>query len=136
MAREREALARPEHRLVGEIEDEVGRVPFDRQLDRGLQRDAVVRLVPTQLLRAADEHGGHHEVTELGERCLDDRRVVLAVHDRDHASHFRVVTSRSIRPVYFSYSYVSVENWMMRSSPWNGWRREIETWVPLISMTL
>ena len=44
---------------------------------------------------------------------------------RDHASHPRVVTSCSIRPVYFSYSNVSVENWMIRSCPWNGWRRQI-----------
>ena len=29
-------------------------------------------------------------------------------------------TSSSIRAVYFSYVFVSVENWMIRSCPWNG----------------
>ena len=41
-ARQREPLARPEHRLVGEIEHQIGRVPLDRHLERGLERDAVV----------------------------------------------------------------------------------------------
>ena len=53
-----------------------------------------------------------------------------------HAPHGRDVTSRSIRPVYFSYSNVSVENWMMRSCPWNGWRRQMSTCVPVTSITL
>ena len=69
----------------------------------------------------------------------DDRRVVLPVDDRDRApraAHPRVVTSRSILAVYFSYSYVWVENWMIRSSPWKGCRREIETWWSLTSITL
>ncbi len=103
---------------------------------RRLERDAVVVAVPAQLLGAADEHRRDDEVVDLLERSADDGRVVLAVDDRDHASHPRVVTSRSIRPVYFSYSNVSVENWMIRSSPWNGCRREIETWLPLTSTTL
>ena len=40
----------------------------------------------------------------------------LPVDDRD-SPHDRVVTSVSIRAVYFSYVFVSVENWMMRSCP-------------------
>ena len=135
-AREREALARPEHRLVGEVEHDVGRVPLDGDLERRHERDAVVDLAAPQLLGAADEHRGDDVVVELVEGGADDGRVVLAVDDRDHASHFRDVTSRSMRSVYFSYSNVSVENWMMRSSPWNGWRREIDTCVPLTSTTL
>ena len=94
---------------------------------RRLERHAVAVDVAAELLGAADEHGGDDEIVDLLERRADDGRIVLAVDDRDHASHPRVVTSRSMRPVYFSYSNVSVENWMMRSSPWNGWRREIET---------
>ena len=89
------------------------------RLDRRLERDAVV-LAPAKLLGPADEHGGDDEVVELLEGLTDDGRIVLAVDDRDSAPHPLVVTSRSILPVYFSYSNVSVENWMMRSSPWKG----------------
>jgi hypothetical protein len=35
-------------------------------------------------------------------------------------SHRALVTSLSMRAVYFSYVFVSVENWMIRSWPWNG----------------
>ena len=135
-AREREPLRRPEHRLVREVEDEVGLVALDRDLDGRLERHAVAVDVAAQLLGAADEHGRHDEIVDLLERRSDDGRVVLAVDDRDHASHPLVVTSSSMRPVYFSYANVSVENWMIRSSPWKGWRREIATWWPLISTTL
>ena len=89
------------------------------RLDRGLERDAVV-LATAKLLDPADEHRRHDEVVELLERLADDGRIVLAVDDRDRAPHPLVVTSRSIFPVYFSYSNVSVENWMIRSSPWKG----------------
>ena len=54
---------------------------------------------------------------------------MLAVDDRD-ASHRFDVTSPSIRAVYFSYVFVSVENWMMRSWPWNGYFRQTSTCVP------
>ena len=93
---------------------------LDRGLDGRLERHAVAVDVAAELLGAADEHGGHDEIVDLLERGADDGRIVLAVDDRDHASHPRVVTSASMRPVYFSYSNVSVENWMIRSSPWNG----------------
>ena len=135
-AREREPLRRAEHRLVGEVEDDVGLMALDRDLDGGLERHAVAVDVAAELLGAADEHGRDDEIVDLLERRADDGRIVLAVDDRDHAPHPRVVTSASMRPVYFSYANVSVENWMMRSSPWKGWRREIETWWPLISTTL
>ena len=99
----------------------------DRRLDGRLERHSVAVDVASELLGAADEHGCHDEIVDLLERRADDGRIVLAVDDRDHASHPRVVTSASMRPVYFSYANVSVENWMMRSSPWKGWRREIDT---------
>ena len=56
-------------------------------------------------------------------------RIVLAVDKRDGLHRF-VVTSPSIRAVYFSYVFVSVENWMMRSWPWNGYFRQTSTCVP------
>ena len=59
-----------------------------------------------------------------------DGRVVLAVDEGQGARHERVVTSSSIRPVYFSYSKVSIENWMIRSCPWNGYLRQTSTWRP------
>ena len=72
-------------------------------LERRLERDAVV-LRTAKLLRPADEHGGDHDVVELAEAPADDGRVMLAVDDRHRAPHLRVVTSRSILPVYFSYA--------------------------------
>ncbi len=116
---ERKSLGRRQHRLVGEVEHHVRAVLEHRRLDGGLERHAVV-LSAAQLLDAADEHRGDDEVVELFERLTDDGRIVLAVDDRDRAPHPLVVTSRSILPVYFSYSNVSVENWMIRSSPWKG----------------
>ena len=82
------------------------------------ERDAVVVVSP-QLLRPADENGRRELVRELGESVADDRRVVLAVDERDGARH-RVVTSRSMRRVYFWKWSVSSENSMMRSRPWKG----------------
>ena len=54
-AREREPLRRPEHRLVRQVEDQVRVVPFDRDLDGRLERNAVAVDVAAQLLGAADE---------------------------------------------------------------------------------
>ncbi len=74
---------------------------------------------------------GNHDSRNVGyvhfEEMFGDRNSVLhvgrvtvvAVDDR-HGPHWRVVTSLSIRPVYFSYASVSVENWMIRSCPWYG----------------
>ena len=110
-----------------------------RGLERRLEGDAVPVDVCAQLLRPADEDRGDNEVLDLFEGGAHDGRVVLPVDDRDSTSrraHPRVVTSCSILLVYFSYSNVSVENWMMRSSPWNGCLREMETWCPLTSITL
>src|SRR5262249_39408430 len=128
-------LARAEDGIVREVVDELRVVLGDRRLERRRERHTVVRDAP-QLLGSADEHHRHHLVHDLAERAPNHGRVVLAVDQNDRAAHPRVVTSRSIRPVYFSYSSVSVENWMMRSWPWNGCRRETSTWRPVTSITL
>ena len=132
--REPESCRRPEHRLVGEIEHDVGRVLGDRLLERRRERHAVL-LAAAQLLGAADEDARNDLVGQLHEGIPDHGGVVLPV-DHGDGPHERDVTSDSIRPVYFSYSKVSIENWMMRSCPWKGWRRQISTWLPVISITL
>ena len=126
---------RPQHRLVRQVDDDVRRVLGDRSLEGRRQRYAVVG-VAVELLGTAGQDGRHDVVAELDERVAHDRRVVLPVHDDDGAVHPRVVTSRSIMAVYFSYSSVSVENWMIRSCPWNGCLRQTSTWRPVISITL
>ena len=97
--------------------------------------------VPLRLLSVVREAVGFAEprpddlVRERGERVPDDVRVVLAV-DEGERSHWRPVSSPSIRAVYFSNSSVSTENWMMRSCPWNGYLRQTSTCVPATSITL
>ena len=113
--RECEAGGRPEHGLVREVEHDVGCVRGDRVLERGGERNAVV-LAAAQLLGTADEYAGHDLVGQLDQSIPDHGGVVLPV-DHGDGPHERVVTSDSIRPVYFSYSKVAVENWMMRSCP-------------------
>ncbi len=118
-ARDEEALARAEHRLVGEVVDELRLAGRERLVEVAVDRHAV--LVPaTQLLLAAGEPGAGDLVGQRRERVPDDGRVVLAVDHHERARHVRVVTSPSIRAVYFSNARVSVENWMIRSCPWNG----------------
>ena len=106
-ARQMEARARIEHRIVGEIDGDlrIARPAHDRY--------TVVRLA-AELLRAADEHDADELVRQLVERRAHDLGIVLAVDDR-HGLHRLLVTSPSIRAVYFSYVFVSVENWMIRS---------------------
>ena len=134
-AREPKPLPRSEHGLVGQVDDELRPVLGESGVEVGRDADAVVG-VPAQLLRAADDVCGDEVVRELLERSLDDRRVVLAVDEGQRAHHERVVTSSSIRPVYFSYSNVSSENWMIRSCPWKGCLRQTATWLPETSTTL
>ena len=112
-----------------------GPVLGERGVQIGRDADAVVGVV-AQLLGAADDVRGDEVVRELLERSPDDRRVVLAVDEGEGTHHERVVTSSSIRPVYFSYSNVSSENWMIRSWPWNGCLRQTATWLPETSTTL
>ena len=85
----------------------------DRRLQVVHERNAVV-VVPVQLLRAADEVRADEVVRQLGEGVANDLGVVLAVDQGDRARH-RVVTSSSMRAVYFSNASVSVENWMIFS---------------------
>ena len=83
------------------------------------ERHAVV-VVPSQLLRPADEQSADDVVRQRLERIAHDRRIVLTV-DQDERPFAHVErTSSSIRVVYFSYVFVSVENWMIRSCSWNG----------------
>ena len=75
------------------------------------------------LLRAPQEHSAEDRVRKLGESIPDYLRIVLAVDQRERRRPLpghRLVTSSSIRVVYFSNSSVSAENWMIRSEPWNG----------------
>ena len=132
--REREALDRPEHGLVGEVDDDIRGVLGDRRLDVGDERDPVV-LAAAQLLLPADEHGRDELVRQLGERVTYDGGVVLAVDDRE-SPHVRAVTSSSIAPVNFAYSSVSSANETSFTWPWNGCRRQMSTRVPSISIRL
>ena len=109
------ALSRPQHRLVGEVDHEIR---LDR-VERVHQRNAVVVVTP-QLLRPADEQRADDVVRERLERIAHDRRVVLAVDQDERPLAHVERTSSSIRAVYFSYVFVSVENWMIRSCSWNG----------------
>ena len=126
--RERKPQLRRQHRLVGEVDDDLG---VARLLD---DRHAVVRRA-AQLLGAADQDHADELVRQLRERLAHDVRIVLAVDDGDSLHRFDV-TSPSIRAVYFSYVFVSVENWMMRSWLWNGYFRQTSTWVPETSTML
>ena len=130
-ARPEHPLARAEDRLVREVDDRLGGL---RVLERVEQRHAV--LLPTaELLRAAEEDRSHEVERQLGERVAHDVRVVLAVDERDRL-HECVVTSDSIRAVYFSKASVSVENWMIFSCPWKGYLRQTSTCAPVTSTRL
>jgi hypothetical protein len=126
--REPKSLARPEHRLVREIDDQV------RAVELVDQRHAVF-LATAQLLGSAREVGADHLVRQRCERVPHDRHVVLAVDDDDRLHRFAVI-SPSMRAVYFSNSSVSVANWMIFSWPWNGYLRQTATWRPENSITL
>ena len=130
-----EALARPEHRLVGEVDHELRLELGDRALQRVHHRHAVV-LAAAQLLRPARQPEPDHLVRQRGERVAHHGRVVLAVADGESAHQVLAVTSSSIRVVYFSNARVSVENWMIRSCPWNGYLRQTSTWRSVTSITL
>ena len=73
-ARPEEAAARSEHRLVGEVEDDV-RLDGVERLD---ERHPVVLPAP-DLLRPADEDRGDDVVRQRAERLAHHRRVVLPV---------------------------------------------------------
>ena len=114
---EPEPAPRPGDRLVGEVDHDV-HVHFDQGVGQLVpERDAVVGHAAADLLGAAEHDRADDLVVERGERLDDDVRVVLPVDERER-SHGRLVSSFSIRAVYFSYSSVSIENWMIRSCPW------------------
>jgi hypothetical protein len=124
-AGEPEPLPRPQHRLVGEVEHELRPELRERLVQIFHDRHAVVRAV-TQLLRPADYERAHEVVRKPSQRVPHDRRIVLAVDECERPGHL-VVTSSSIRVVYFSNASVSVENWMIRSWSWNGYLRQTST---------
>ena len=132
--REREALDRAEHRLVGEVDDHLRSMVGDRGLHITDERYPVL-LSPAQLLVTPDQNGRDELVRQLGERVTHDGGVVLAVDDGE-SPHVRAVTSSSIAPVNFAYSRVSRANETSLTWPWNGWRRQMSTRVPSISIRL
>ena len=103
-----EALGRAEHRLVREVDHDLG---VAEAVD---ERHADVEPA-AQLLGSADEDRAHPLVRQRPQRVAHHGRVVLPVNERDSAHHRFAVTSRSMRPVYFSYSPVDTSNWMIRS---------------------
>ncbi len=92
-----EAVRRGEHRLVGEVHELVRCEPLDRRANRvlghlrGHDRHAVglESSVQIDLLGPADERSAHDlaALRELGQREAHHRRVVLAVDQRDEATH-------------------------------------------------
>jgi len=112
-AGEPEALGRWQHRFVGKVDDDV-RLDGVERVDK---RYPVV-VAPSQLFRAADKQRADELVWQRRERITNNRCVMLTVDDRYRSDEAR--TSSSMRVVYFSYSRVSVENWMIFSCPWYG----------------
>jgi hypothetical protein len=106
-ARELETAPRIDDRLVGEIDHGLGACRLDAFFQGVVQGNAVV-LVAAQLLGAADENGAQDLVRQRDERHANDVRVVLAVN-QGQTLHL-LLTSSSIRVVYFSNSSVSAEN--------------------------
>ena len=106
-ARELEAPGWIEDGLVGEVDNCFRPRCFDSLLEGLVQRDAVI-LVAAQLFRSAYEHRAENLVRDGDERNANDIRVVLPV-DQRQCPHL-LLTSSSIRVVYFSNSSVSAEN--------------------------
>ena len=122
-------------RLVGEIDHHV-HVHFDQRVVQVVpEGNAVVGNAAAELLGSAEQHGADDFVLQRRKRLDDHVGIVLSVDERE-SSHGRRVSSVSMRAVYFSYSSVSVENWMIRSCPWNGYLRQTSTCLPSISTTL
>ena len=128
-ARQLESLDRRHHRLVREVDDDVGLALVERRDERH-----AVALAAAKLLCPADEQRTDELVRERCERGANHRRVMLPVDDRDRPHGAR--TSSSIRAVYFWNSRVSVENWMIFSCPWYGYRRQTSTCACSTSITL
>ncbi len=94
-------LARPEHRLVGQVDDYIYIYIHLHRVERSDERHAIV-LAAAKLLRPTDEKRRDDVVRQLGERVAHDRRVVLAVDEHERPRGHEERTSSSIRAVYFS----------------------------------
>ena len=108
-----EALGRAEHGLVREVDDDLGvRRSPRRAARRSRRRRAASRC----------RRPGSRRRTRTAARRARRARPARSARRRSARprAHRSRVTSRSIRPVYFSYSPVSRSNWMIRSCPWNG----------------
>ena len=133
--REPEAAAGPHDRLVGEVDDDV-HVQFDQGSGKLVpERKAEVGTAAAQLLGPPEHDHADDLVGERRERVGDHIGVMLPV-DEGERSHGRRVSSVSMRAVYFSYSSVSTENWMIRSCPWKGYLRQTSTCLSSISIRL
>jgi hypothetical protein len=108
LTRQREAAPRIEDGLVGEVDHRLGLDRRDRLGERPVEGDPIV-LVAAKLLRPAHEHCANDVVRHGDERHSHDVGIVLPVDEGDHV-HGRLVTSSSMRVVYFSNSSVSAEN--------------------------
>ena len=129
-----EAARRVGDRLVGEIEDDLRRDRLESLVEGVEDGDAVV-LSPAQLFGPAEEDGARDVMLQARECDPEDVGVVLPV-DQRQGFHCLLVTSFSIRVVYFSNSSVSAENWMIRSWSWYGYFRQTSTCLPSISIRL
>ena len=107
-------LGRAEHRLVGEVDDDLGRAEaVDERHAVVARRSRSFSVPPTRIAPS-------HSYGSAASASRTTGAIVLPVDQRDGPRHRLAVTSRSIRPVYFSYSPVATSNWMIRSCPWNG----------------
>ena len=97
-ARQLEPPLRREHRLVGEVDDEL-RLVRESRIEILDQRHAVV-FPAAQLLHTSDEHRSDELVRQLVERGAHDVGIVLAVDD-GHGPH-GAPTSSSISSVDFT----------------------------------
>ncbi len=90
-------LSRSEHRLVGEVDDEVRVHGVERVDERG-----AVLVTTAELLRPAHQQHAGDVVRKRLERVPHDRRVVLAVDQHERPQRHDDRTSSSMRAVYFS----------------------------------
>ena len=107
-ARQAEAPGRIGHGLVGEVDDDLGGNGLERLFQCLENRNPVV-LSAAQLLRPTEKDGPDDVVLEARERDPDDIGIVLPVDQRQGPQGL-LVTSPSMRLVYFSNSSVSAEN--------------------------
>ena len=93
--REREPKLGRQHRLVGEVDDDLGRRPAPRRSGRRSPARRAASRCRRSRITPTNSYGSSCE------RLADDLGIVLPVDDRDRPHRFDV-TSPSIRAVYFS----------------------------------